>query len=146
MRGLSGYRVSSQEGEMAQAIPRSQQTLKKDETVNLIAASKVNGTKLFTRSGERAGEVEDIMIDKISGHVAYAVAAFGGFLGLGETRRAIPWSVLHYDTERDGYVADVDDAVLKAAPNEIPTDDRYYRDLDWNSRIYTHFGVPPYWI
>jgi hypothetical protein len=131
---------------MTQVMPRSQQTLEKDETVNLIAASKVNGTKLFTRSRERAGEIEDVMIDKISGHVAYAVAAFGGFLGIGEKRRAIPWSVLHYDTELDGYVANVDDSVLKDAPNEIPTDERYYRDLDWNSRIYTHFGVPPYWM
>jgi hypothetical protein len=86
------------------------------------------------------------MIDKTTGHVAYAVAAFGGFLGLGETRRALPWSVLHYDTSLDGYVANVDDSVLKDAPNEIPAGDGYYRDLDWNSRVYSHFGVPPYWI
>src|SRR3982750_682034 len=131
---------------MAQSIPRSQQTLNKDETVNLIAATKVNGTKLFNRKGERAGEVEDIMLDKAPGPVAYAVAAFGGFPGLGGPRRAIPWSVLHYDTSLDGYVADVDDSVLKDAPNEIPTDEGYYRDLDWNSRVYSHFGVPPYWI
>jgi len=51
------------------------------------------------------------MIDKISGHVAYAVAAFGGFLGMGEARRAIPWSVLHYDTSLDGYVAKTDGSV-----------------------------------
>ena len=131
---------------MTQVTPRSQEALKKDETVNLIASTKVKGTKLFSRSRERAGEIEDVMIDKISGHVAYAVAAFGGFLGLGETRRAIPWSVLHYDTELDGYVANVDDAILKDAPNEIPTNDAYARDVDWNSRIYTHFGVPPYWM
>ena len=86
---------------MAQPIPRSQDTLKKDETVNLIAASKVNGTKLYNRVHKHVGELEEIMIDKVSGHVAYAVVAFGGFLGLGETRRAIPWSVLHYDTSRD---------------------------------------------
>jgi sporulation protein YlmC with PRC-barrel domain len=131
---------------MAQAIPRSQATLEKDETVNLIAASKVNGTKLYNRGHKHVGEVEEIMIDKVSGHVAYAVVAFGGIFGLGETRRAIPWSVLHYDTKDDGYVADVDDSMLKDAPNEIPAGDRYSRDLDWNSRVYSHFGVPPYWI
>jgi sporulation protein YlmC with PRC-barrel domain len=131
---------------MAQPIPRSQDTLKKDETVNLIASGKVKGTKVYSRAHEHVGEVEDIMIDKISGNVAYAVVAFGGFLGLGETRRAIPWSVLHYNVNDDGYVAEVDDAVLKDAPNEIPVGDDYSRDLDWNNRIYTHFGVPPYWI
>ena len=131
---------------MAQAIPRSQETLKKDETVDLIAADKVQGTDVYTRHRDRAGEIEDIMIDKISGRVAYAIVAFGGFLGMGETRRAIPWSVLHYDTELGGYIAEVDDAVLKDAPNEVSSDDRYYRDMDWNTRVYTHFGVPPYWI
>jgi len=131
---------------MAQTMPRSQETLKKDETVNLIASDKVRGTKLYNRRHEHVGEVEDIMIDKLSGVVAYAVVGFGGFLGLGETRRAVPWSVLHYDTNDDGYVADVEDAVLKDAPNEIPAGDAYYRDVDWNSRIYRHFGVPPYWI
>ncbi|HVO03011.1 MAG TPA: PRC-barrel domain-containing protein [Candidatus Cybelea sp.] len=131
---------------MAQAIPRSQETLKKDETVDLIAADKVQGTDVYTRRRDRAGEIEDIMIDKISGRVAYAIVAFGGFLGMGETRRAIPWSVLHYDTELGGYIAEVDDAVLKDAPNEVSSDDRYYRDMDWNTRVYTHFGVPPYWI
>lgn len=131
---------------MAQAIPRSQETLRKDETVNLIAASKVNGTSIFNRSGDHVGQVEEIMIDKPSGHVAYAVVAFGGFLGLGETRRAVPWAVLRYDTRKDGYVAEVDDSVLKDAPNEIPEDEARYRDLDWNSRIYTHFGMPPYWL
>jgi len=131
---------------MAQTMPRSQDTLKKDETVSLIASDKVRGTKLYNRRHEHVGEVEDIMIDKLSGVVAYAVVGFGGFLGLGETRRAVPWSVLHYDATDDGYVADVDDAVLKNAPNEIPAGDAYYRDVDWNSRIYSHFGVPPYWI
>ena len=131
---------------MAQTMPRSQDTLKKDETVSLIASDKVRGTKIYNRRHEHVGEVEDIMIDKLSGVIAYAVVGFGGFLGLGETRRAVPWSVLHYDTTDDGYVADVDDAVLKNAPNEIPAGDAYYRDVDWNSRIYSHFGVPPYWI
>ena len=131
---------------MAQSIPRSQETLKKDETVNLIASAKVKGTKIYNRAHEHVGEVEDIMIDKTSGNVAYAVVAFGGFLGLGETRRAVPWSVLRYDVNDDGYLADVDDSVLKGAPNEIPATGDYTRDLDWNTRVYSHFGVPPYWI
>jgi hypothetical protein len=131
---------------MANTMPRSQETLKKDETVSLIASDKVTGTKVYNRRHEHVGTLDEIMIDKISGHVAYAVVSFGGFLGMGETRRAIPWGVLHYDTRDDGYIADVDDAVLKDAPNEIPTGDAYARDVDWNTRIYSHFGVPPYWI
>jgi hypothetical protein len=39
-----------------------------------------------------------IMIDKISGKVAYAVASFGGFMGMGEDYYPMPWSNLKYDT------------------------------------------------
>jgi len=34
------------------------------------------------------------MIDKLTGKVAYAVMMFGGFLGIGDEYRALPWSVL----------------------------------------------------
>jgi hypothetical protein len=32
----------------------------------------------------KVGEIERVMIDKITGKVAYAVVSFGGFLGIGE--------------------------------------------------------------
>jgi uncharacterized protein YrrD len=34
--------------------------------------------------GERLGVINDVMLDKRSGRIAYAVLSFGGFLGLGE--------------------------------------------------------------
>ena len=79
-----------------------QEQLKRDELGSLISADKVQGTNLYSRDGDDLGEVESIMIDKPTGKVAYAVVAFGGFLGIGQQRRALPWSVLHYDTRQNG--------------------------------------------
>lgn len=50
----------------------------------MIAASKVNGTKVYSRSGKSSGAIHDVMLDKESGQVTYAVMSFGGFLGIGE--------------------------------------------------------------
>ena len=33
--------------------------------------------------GTKVGSIERVMIDKVSGKVAYAVLSFGGFMGVG---------------------------------------------------------------
>ena len=46
----------------------------------LIAADKVKGTSVYNQQGDKLGDVDDIMIDKVSGRAIYAVMSFGGFL------------------------------------------------------------------
>jgi hypothetical protein len=86
------------------------------ETPSLIAASKVNGTKVCGPEGESYGTIYDVMIDKRSGKVAYAVMSFGGFLGIGEDYHPLPWEILHYDEGLGGYVVNVATDRLKAGP------------------------------
>jgi hypothetical protein len=127
-------------------MPTDKDTLKKKETIGLIAADKVSGTDIYSTNGDNLGEVEDIMIDKVSGKVAYAVVSFGGFLGIGADRRALPWGILRYDTDQGGYVVSAATDVLKNAPNTLGDDfDQSYGNPEWNSRLYSHFGMPPYW-
>src|SRR5205085_5029702 len=59
-------------------------TLEAKETSRLIAADKVEGTAVYNAAQEKIGSIENIMIDKLSGKVAYAVMSFGGFLGIGD--------------------------------------------------------------
>jgi hypothetical protein len=105
-----------------------------DETKNLISADKVVGTAVFNRKGERLGSVFGLMINKLNGHVAYAIMSFGGFLGMGESYHPLPWRVLAYDTRQDGYVVDLDRSLLKAAPSftrsNAPDWDTYGKSVD----------------
>ena len=73
-----------------------------DETDQLIASTKIEGTAVYNRQGERLGTVASFMVDKRSGQVAYAVMSFGGFLGLGQSCHPLPWHVLSYDTGQGG--------------------------------------------
>ena len=82
-----------------------------DETDSLIAASKVNGTSVYNTAGDNLGSIYDVMIDKVSGQVSYAVLSFGGFLGIGEDYYPLPWSMLTYDTGQGGYVVDMDQRI-----------------------------------
>src|ERR1700738_5421308 len=87
-----------------------------DETDRLISSDKVVGTAVYNLQGEHLGSVYNLMVDKISGQVAYAVMSFGGFLGIGESYHPLPWRGLEYDSRQGGYIVDLDGRRLARAP------------------------------
>src|SRR4051794_35159043 len=121
-----------------------------DETSDLIASNKVEGTAVYNRQGERLGTVYNFMVNKVTGQVAYAVMSFGGFLGLGQSYHPLPWRLLTYNTKVGGYVVDLDKERLQDAPSytgESPAWDRTYGksiDAFYESRWSTPVdaGVP----
>ena len=54
----------------------------------------MEGTAVYGADTQKIGNVQRIMIDKVSGKVAFAVVSFGGFLGMGEDYFPMPWSNL----------------------------------------------------
>jgi hypothetical protein len=114
-----------------------------DETDRLIASDKVEGTAVYNRAGERLGSVQNVMIDKFSGQVAYAVMSFGGFLGIGERYHPLPWRALTYDTRLGGYVVDLGREQLEGAPS-YGRDEAPWGDPAYGRGISDHYGVPPY--
>jgi sporulation protein YlmC with PRC-barrel domain len=97
---------------------------------DVISSDNVEGTSVYNVAGEKLGSIDDLMIDKISGQVRYAVLEFGGFLGMGTDRYPIPWKVLKYSQEKGGYVVPLDKARLEKAPkyseDSVPTYDTTY--------------------
>jgi sporulation protein YlmC with PRC-barrel domain len=83
---------------------------------DVISSERVEGTSVYNTAGEKLGTIDDLMIDKRSGQVRYAVMEFGGFLGIGTDRYPIPWNMLKYDTGQDGYVVPLDMTKLEGAP------------------------------
>jgi hypothetical protein len=50
-----------------------------------ISSEDVQGTEVYGADGKHIGEIDHLIIDKISGRVGYAIMSFGGFLGLGHS-------------------------------------------------------------
>jgi sporulation protein YlmC with PRC-barrel domain len=82
----------------------------------VIRAKKVIGTSVKNTAGERIGQVEDIVLDKLSNNIVYAVIGFGGFLGMMEKFHPVPWSALDYNETEDSYVVPFTKEQLQAAP------------------------------
>ena len=117
-------------------------TVAASESGNLIAASKVEGTNVYNRAGDSLGSIYDVMIDKKSGKVSYAVMSFGGFLGMGESYHPLPWEKLDYDERQGGYVVDLDKERLQNAPHYGVSDAPDWSNRDYGRRIDEYYGVP----
>lgn len=110
-----------------------------------IRAKKVIGTSVKNSSGEKIGTIEDIVLDKLSNRIMFAVCGFGGFLGIGEKYHPVPWRLLKYDQGEEAYVVNFTEAQLKAGPadtiSELTRDDgSIYRD-----RAYDYYKAPKDW-
>jgi sporulation protein YlmC with PRC-barrel domain len=110
-----------------------------------IRAKKVLGTSVQDPSGNKIGTVEDIVLDKLSNNIVFAIVGFGGFLGKGEIYHPIPWSSLKYDEREGGYVVSYSKEQLKAAPADsidalVANNGMAYRD-----RTYDYYKAPHYW-
>jgi hypothetical protein len=114
--------------------------LERDETTNLISSEKVEGTPLYSTDGEKLGSIDHVMLGKLSGRVEFAVAGFGGFLGMGEKHFPVPWDALDYDTDRGGYVVNIEKERLKDAPS-YEHDSRPAYDRQYGETVYNYYGV-----
>jgi hypothetical protein len=119
-------------------------TVGQSETGSLIGSDKVEGTDVYGLDDKKVGEIKRVMIDKMTGKVAYAVMSFGGFLGVGEDYYPVPWASLKYDTNLGGYRTGITQDVLDRAP-------KYRNENDWtwnrenDTRIYDYYKAQPYW-
>jgi hypothetical protein len=112
------------------------------ETVSLIGSDKVEGTAVYGADDRKIGTVQRVMIDKISGKIAYAVVSFGGFLGMGEEYYPMPWSKLDYDTELGGYRVDITEDQLRGAPKFSQSTDWDWSNRTNDERVYKYYNEP----
>jgi len=106
-----------------------------------ISSAKVEGTKVYNAQGQRLGSIGELIIEKASGRVQYAVLEFGGFLGLGTDRYPLPWEQIRYDAAQDGYVVDLDKSVLEGAPRYPKLAEPEFTD-EYNRKVYEYYSNP----
>jgi len=112
-----------------------------DETADLIASDKVEGTSVYNRAGDKLGSVYNFMVHKRSGQVAYAVLSFGGFLGMGASYHPLPWKELTYDTQLGGYVVNRTREQLERAPTYSSSETPAWGDPAYTRRIDEYYGT-----
>lgn len=129
-----------------------------------VAPNQLHGTPIYGQNGNQLGQIDRVMIDTRTGHVAYALIRRGGFLGLNPTWFAVPVEALSWEANLPGgrgYVNGggvgygnaggrrlvVNEQKLQSVP-PVPVNEQHlitYAPRQDLARLYQHFDVKPYW-
>jgi sporulation protein YlmC with PRC-barrel domain len=111
-----------------------------DVQAPLYKTDTIIGRAVKDQHGNDVGRIEELVLEATTGEVAYAVLGSGGFLGLGEKLRAIPWYALQQPAAKT-FQLDMTAEQLKSAPsfdrNDWPEMDRH-----WVDAIHAYYGRP----
>jgi hypothetical protein len=110
----------------------------------LIESDRVEGTTVYDPRGNNVGSIKRLMIEKVSGKVAYAVMSFDTFLGMGGREHTIPWNKLDYDTSLGGYRTDITEEQLRGAPDYVREGD-ILSDREREQELHDYYRTPYYW-
>jgi len=108
----------------------------------LIESDHIEGSVVFDANGKQIGTIKRLVIEKVSGHVVYAVTSFGGFLGVGSEVHSIPWEQLHYNTTLGGYKTNITEEQLHKAP-EFSRRDVSLLSRHERQQLYEYYIGPP---
>ena len=114
-----------------------------------VRVSQLIGLNIQNSQGQSVGEINDLVIDSITGKVCYAAVTYGGFLGVGDKLFAVPFEAFtvrrNPDDPKDNYdyvmVLDVSTQQLEGAQgfdqDHWPSfaDKNMVRDLEKRYRI-----------
>ena len=104
----------------------------------LIESDRVEGTSVYDRQGKSIGSIKRLMIEKISGRVAYAV------MSLADLWYPIPRGKLTYDTGLGGYRTDISDSQLKGAPKFTREPSWDWTDRNRERELHDYYSAPYY--
>jgi sporulation protein YlmC with PRC-barrel domain len=112
---------------------------------SLVLMDRMRGARVVNAQGADLGKIDDIVVDMPSGQAVYAILSYGGFIGLGDKRFAVPWDMLAYDSERGAFVIDMAEDKLKNAPGFDETNLQDIADPRWAKPLHDYYGSKASW-
>ena len=101
--------------------------------------SRVLGTEVRNRSGQKIGDLRDLVVDS-QGKVTLAIVSTGGFLGLNDRLHAVPWEALR--SASDGTrMLDMERAQLSRVPGFSDNAWPDFGNEQWTRENRRHFGL-----
>ena len=121
------------------------------KSARFVPSIRLSQYDVVNKKGDNLGEVQTFVVDMKEGLVAFALVAFGGFLGITDKWFALPWGALKWHPETKKFILDMPEEVLKNAPGMHK--DKWLEDIDkWQKeedlavidRYYNQYGYESY--
>ena len=114
-----------------------------------LRADKLKGKNVETPSGDKLGDIDEVVIDPQNGRIAYVVLSVGGFLGIGDRLVAVPWEAIKIERKdnKDRLTLAATKDKLEKAPQFDKGEAKWNEmsDSGYVSKVYGYWGAKPYW-
>jgi len=121
------------------------------KSVRFVPTNRLKQYDVINKKGEDMGQVQTFVVDMHEGLIAFALVAFGGFLGISDKWFAIPWAALKWHPETMKFILNMSEEVLKNAPgmhkdNWAAEIEKWQKEKDMEllDRYYTSHGYESY--
>ncbi len=115
-----------------------------ENSASVVSTDDLIGVNVKNPTGDKLGDIDKLVLDKITGKVCYVALSVGGFLGIGEKCVAAPWKALHYDKTQDCFILNANKETLKNV-DALADNWTNWSDKTWGENIHRHYGLSPYW-
>ena len=111
-----------------------------------IGANRVLGTSVLDSEDQKVGNVEEIVLDKTSNRIMFAVVSLGGAVTVGNNFRALPWATLDYDEEKGAYKLQCPLEEVAKGPAHSAVEELIANDAaEARDAAYEHFKINKDW-
>lgn len=101
----------------------------------MVKTHDVIGVNVTNETDENLGKIEEIVLNKSTGEVHYAVLSFGGIMGMGDKLFALPWKSLKYNSTKNKFTVNQTKEHLAQAPGFDKAHWPNMADNSWQSGI-----------
>jgi sporulation protein YlmC with PRC-barrel domain len=105
----------------------------------VVRATKLSGNSVRNQAGEKLGKVKDVMLDVITGDVAYNV------LDAEHKYFAVPWSAMTLNQADNEFLLDIEKDDLKNAPGFDKDNWPDMADPTFGASVHNYYGREPYY-
>lgn len=105
--------------------------------------SSIIGLTVRNDSGERLGKVRDLIVNLDTHSTPFAIIEYGGALGIGQTRVAIPLTDLKWYGEPRQLIATATKEQLDTASTTPTGEWMTFQGEDWMKNVDRFYGQPP---
>jgi len=113
----------------------------KNQRAHLLRASKLIGLDIHDAKGEDLGEVNNLVIDPSCACARIAIVSYGGALGVGDSKVAVPIKALRIASDGSKATLDITKERLSQAPKFDENNWDVVVDKNWNQTVHQYFNV-----
>ena len=111
-----------------------------------VETADIVGRRVVSPQDVDLGKVDEVVMDAFNSRIAYVVVVYGGFLGIGRTRYAVPWSVLQFNNVQQVYVLNLtQDDIARLPPYEEGNWPDFSGDC-WHRNERSYDEMTPFWM